>query len=177
MTTEPSLTLEDIAQLDEGIQWQHLDAEEVEGHLAYIARRVLALEQRLATEVRTRRVVVVDEAGFERVVIDTLSTSGWVTVHGNPGGEQGDERYVRLLVDDEGGAGPTAIAGVYVVTSGEEVVALDAMDDAEGAAVPHLALAAIHRTDGEQHVTRVASLDVDSLRLGGGTVVGWSDRC
>src|SRR3546814_2739237 len=60
-----------------------------------LASRVMALEVQHAAEVRTRRVVVVDQDGFERVVIDTLATSGAVTVRST---EQG--RYVALRSEE-----------------------------------------------------------------------------
>lgn len=130
-----------------------------------------------ATEVRTRRLVVVDQDGFERVELSTLPTSGSVTVHGNPGGEVGDERYVRLLVEEGAHAGPTAQLGLYVVTRGESAVDVEVMDDATGAALPMVHLTAIEVGDeGEPRLAAEAYLSEEALHLANDFVVGRPDR-
>lgn len=151
---------------------------ELVAEVARLVEDLAEMRAAQATEVRTRRLVVVDEDGFERVELSTLTTSGSVTVHGNPGGGDGDERYVRLLVEDHAGVGPTAIAGLYVVTRGEESLSVDVVDDAQGAAAwPRVNLAVVeHSDDGIVTTAAAAELSPSTLRLSGGVVVGRPDE-
>src|SRR3546814_9591519 len=112
-----------------------------------LASRVMALEVQHAAEVRTRRVVVVDQDGFERVVIDTLATSGAVTVRST---EQG--RYMALAVEDGASTNaqgePVAHAGVVIAARDEIVVELEGMDVTGGAAVTKMEMQDLHTVAG-----------------------------
>lgn len=56
----------------------------LEAEIAEMRRELEALRQQLASEVRTRRLVVVDESGFERIVGETGDDWGQVSVYGRP---------------------------------------------------------------------------------------------
>lgn len=77
-------------------------ADNLEGLLHALEARIDHLEQELATEVRTRRVVVVGPDGFERVLIEARETHGGIEVRANvAGAAEGCEPSVELLAIDE----------------------------------------------------------------------------
>lgn len=73
------------------------------GNLEARLRAVEAELEQLRSEVRTRRVVVVDETGFERVVVSTLPESGAVEVFGRTreGYHKGDAHSATLIASEE----------------------------------------------------------------------------
>ena len=92
-----------------------------------VLERVACLERALtalATELRTRRVVVVDDESAERVVIDTVDDVAEVRVF-VPGTAPGKSCMAALFaaaVTSDGGLG----AGLQVVAEGDNVIELAA---------------------------------------------------
>lgn len=107
------------------------------------------LRRQLAGEVRTRRLVVVDERGFSRVVIDTLQRSGTVEVRGQT---KHGQRFTCSLIASEESEQP--VAGLYLREEVDEepVVEIEARGHTgpiDGVASAHVSLgrpgaAAIH---------------------------------
>lgn len=78
---------------------------------ADLEARVVELEtlvRAMTDEVRTRRLVVVDETGFERVVAGTNTREGWVHVFG-----KGEDACEVFLVASEASTVNTAEVGVW----------------------------------------------------------------
>lgn len=118
MTTTDEL-LEAIAELKaeiEGLRRDHqLVASESHGHF---------------DEVRCRRLVVIDEDGFERVVAETLAAAGSVKVNGKPMPGEPEGLAVSMVASEETLEG---YGGFYVRVLDEDVCGLAADFDGETA--------------------------------------------
>jgi len=84
------------------------------------------LRTSLASEVRTRRVVVVEEDGFERIILGARDRFGHVTVVSRtpPGASTIAELFANDPVDADG-----ANVGVALTDAGNVVATLDVADD------------------------------------------------
>ena len=81
-----------------------------------VERLLLELLEHTAKEVRTRRLAVIEDDGFERVVLQADGTHGEVTVaaRGEGGGATAAEMYAHDPSDGDG-----ATAGVTLVRGGD----------------------------------------------------------
>jgi hypothetical protein len=96
---------------------------EVSASVRWLQDELTDLRALLATELRTRRVVVVDEAGFERIVLAAHEKYGHVTVFAAAPGRASTcvELFVTDRVDEDG-----AEVGVALVDAGDTVATLNA---------------------------------------------------
>ena len=114
-----------------------------------LERRIAALERlvdRMSDEIRTKRVVVVEDDGFERVVVSSNSAQGpnmdgaAVTVYSRDGDH---ENYVRLYASELAGEGYTA-AELFVVGAGNTATTLGYFRTDDGVPLSELAM---HKLD------------------------------
>lgn len=96
--------------------------------LELLRDEVAMLRRQLAGEIRTRRLVVVDERGFSRVVIDTLPHSGTITVRGRR--HHGSDPLEVSLVAAEESDQP--FAGMYVRQGDNTIVEANAVGKTPG---------------------------------------------
>ncbi len=96
-----------------------------------VERLLLELIEHNAQEVRTRRVAVIEDDGFERVVIQANGTHGEVTVtaRGGRNGTTAAELYAHDPTD-----GDAATAGVTLVRDGDLRWVRDLLSEPSGAA-------------------------------------------
>lgn len=112
-----------------------LDALEAQAERIEAMLRELTLSDTVQ-EVRARRIVVVDEDGFERIVLGTGPSYGEVAVRGRT--HAGDGRAVTLVAQDDSGTTATGgdlnYAGVFLTARGNHVGSFEVTDDAAGPA-------------------------------------------
>jgi hypothetical protein len=98
------------------------DAGELAERLDAVEQLLGKLIERTATELRTRRLVVTEDDGFERVVIDASGSHGEVTVSARPGsaGPAAVDLYAHDASDGDG-----ANVGVALVDQGNVVRSFD----------------------------------------------------
>ncbi len=96
----------------------------VEVRLAAVEQLLGELIEHLSDEVKTRRLVVVEDDGFERVVLAAAGRHGEVMVAArNPGGgTTAAELYAHDAMEGDG-----AHAGVAVVSGGDIAAVIEAM--------------------------------------------------
>lgn len=104
-------------------------AQEVEA----LRRQVAALTHQIATEIRTRRLVVVDENGGERIYTDVTPDSAQLAVDVGEPSDCGKHRARTLLLveaDDEG----ALTADLHIVLAGDSAAIFggDFTTDARG---------------------------------------------
>jgi hypothetical protein len=116
-----------IAQLDEAVGARLVAAEDevmglsLESQVAGLRRDLEELRQQLATEVRTRRVVVVGPDGFERITASADINVGMVRVD-----SRRDGMHVALVADEDD---PQASAELYLSAGGNGVGAFGVLED------------------------------------------------
>jgi len=111
--------------------------------------RLAALERAftaMAAEIRTRRMVVVDASGSERIIGETRHGTAELRVE-NPGGNQeGGESAVAIFASpvttgpDPGGTGLGPAVGIHLLAEGDAVAELEAWPGRDGRWCPHLHL-------------------------------------
>ena len=100
------------------------DRDDIVERLEAVERLLGKMIERTATELRTRRLVVIEDDGFERVVIDALGSHGEVTVTAR-GGSSGSTAVDLFAHDASEGDG--ASAGLALVERGSVVGSFAAM--------------------------------------------------
>jgi hypothetical protein len=106
-------------------------AETLSQRVDAVERILPELIEHTAQEVRTRRVAVVEDDGFERVVLEANDTHGEVTVtaRGGHNGTTAAELYAHDPTE-----GNTATAGVTLVRDGDLRWVRDLLSEPSGAA-------------------------------------------
>lgn len=97
----------------------------VEDRLAALQAEVAALRDELRHEIRTRRVVVVEEDGFERIVLGADDSHGEVVVAARPSRDQ-STRTELFALDSDDAEGP--FVGVELVDRGNSVAGLSVLE-------------------------------------------------
>lgn len=115
----------------------------VEPRLASLEQAVAAM----ATEIRTRRLIIVDASGSERIIGETRHGTAELRVE-NPGEEKdGTESAVAIFASpvttgpDPGGTGLGPAVGIHLLAEGDAVAEFDAWPGRGGRWCPHLHLA------------------------------------
>jgi hypothetical protein len=99
--------------------------DEIEAALGSMRDELAALRRALGEELRTRRLVVVEDDGFERVVISARGAFGYVAVCGRNGPR--DRSRVELFANDPIDGDGTHV-GVALSTRGDVVASLEVLD-------------------------------------------------
>lgn len=129
-----------------GLGKEPKDRDTTEVRLAVLEEELLTLRRSLVEEVRTRRLVVVTEDGFERVVAESAEESGGVRVYCRGGEEGHDARtYVELFAEQE----PLS-AGLHLTGGGNghgslAVWTTEGRSGAEQWPAPFVAVLAVHQ--------------------------------
>lgn len=95
--------------------------------LAAIRAEVAALRAEVRSEIRTGRVVVIDESGFERIRMTADGHHGHLTVSARRGVDDRPTRVDVFAVDAEDDAGP--YVGVELVDRGDSVAGFTVIED------------------------------------------------
>jgi hypothetical protein len=103
----------------------HRQLDEIDVALRSLSDELQALRDALGRELRTRRIVVVEDDGFERVLVTTRGTFGFVAVRGRDG--EGGATCVELFASDPID-GDGANVGVSLSDRGDVVAALDVLE-------------------------------------------------
>ena len=93
--------------------------------LAVVQQEVAALRAELRTEVRTRRVVVIEDDGFERIVLSADESHGEIVVAARPS-EDRSTKAVLFALDSEDAEGP--FVGMELVDRGNSVAGLSLLE-------------------------------------------------
>lgn len=113
---------------------------ELERRLGHLERGL----QQMRTEVRTRRLVVTDSAGAERLVAEVRGSTMELRLMTGPSGD--GSRPTAILYVTDGGPGPRGsivlgpAVGLQLWAEGDAVVELDAWPSEDGSWHPHLHL-------------------------------------
>jgi hypothetical protein len=98
---------------------------ELEGRVRALEGEVASFRAAVASEVRTSRVLVVDDDGFERIVLGVADQFGHITVYGRSVGD--GSACAELFANDPSG-GDGAEVGFTLTDGGDVVAALNVFE-------------------------------------------------